>query len=224
MLLVEALWQVYKCVSMPHHAQVSANYLIHLLCVETIPVCHQRVLKHIEYNPHAGHSKTTTLEQKELKKSWVKLSQSQLQVSYNIDPRQWTCNCGSQKYNPHLLCKHLVQSVPMPHTDWWPEAIQYSVPPFYIVPGVVNPLEPEKIMDYGWYSGHSSHGQLAIPASVEEGSRAHSYSMFPYRFFTQITSSPQKKTTAVSFSHPLTSSLPGFTSVSSSAFFSIFIY
>jgi hypothetical protein len=149
---VESLWRNYKRLSMPHHARVAADYSIHLLITETIVAYRQRVRKHTDDDRREGRAKQLTAEQAEFKKAWMTLAKAQIKGSYNTNPNRWTCDCGSQKYNANLLCKHLVQSVPMPHNDWWPEVIRYSVPPFYVVPGVPDPMEPEKLIEYSWRS------------------------------------------------------------------------
>ena len=86
-----------------------------------------------------------------MKSTWARLSRSRINGTYVTDVARWTCDCGSQKYHPHLLCKHLVQSAgPIPDT-WWREVTRYHIPPFYTVPidgRTVGP--PESLRDHSW--------------------------------------------------------------------------
>jgi hypothetical protein len=151
-MTVESLWRNYKRISMPHHARIAADYAVSVLIKDTVKVYRNRVLKHTTRNPRKGHTPTMTAEQKSFKAAWEKLREAKIKGTYATDPTSWTCNCGAQKYHSHLLCKHLVQSVPQPSEDWWPQVIRYSTHPFYAVPGVTHPMEPEKITEYAWRS------------------------------------------------------------------------
>ena len=76
-----------------------------------------------------------TREQKTFKNAWLRLHSKPIKGTYATDAVHWTCGCGAQKYHSHLLCKHLVQSVPFPDNDWWPTALRKHTAPFYDVPG-----------------------------------------------------------------------------------------
>jgi hypothetical protein len=150
---------------MPHHTRVSADYSVYLLVTETVIAYRQRVAKHTEWNPRKSRSQDMTSEQAAIKLAWEKLSQVPIKGSYITNPNAWTCNCGSQKYHSYLLCKHLVQSIPKPDKDWWPNVRRYSTVPFYVVPGVPEPMEPEKITAHGWLSRRSNDSQESLKAN-----------------------------------------------------------
>jgi hypothetical protein len=151
-MIVEALWRNYKRISMPHHARIAADYAVSVLIKDTLKVYRHRVLKHTDRDPRKGHTPTMTAEQKSFKAAWEKLSTATINGTYKTDPSSWTCNCGAQKYHSHLLCKHLVQSVPRPSHDWWPRVVRYSIQPFYVIPGSGSTSTPEKITHYTWRS------------------------------------------------------------------------
>ena len=167
-MLVESLWSNFKQMSMPHHARVSTDLAAYLLVTETIEVYRQRALKHTHWDPRAGLVESTSSEQAEFKAAWKRLGSTEIKGNYDTNPNSWTCNCGSQKYHSYLLCKHLVQSVPKPVNEWWPKMVRYSVPPFYVIPGVPAPMEPEKITNYEWHSRRPGYANR----NAEDSARA----------------------------------------------------
>jgi hypothetical protein len=171
-MLVESLWRNFKRMSMPHHARVSTDLAAYLLVTETIEVYRQRALKHTSWDPREGLVESTSSEQAEFKAAWKRLGSIKIKGNYDTDPNCWTCNCGSQKYHSYLLCKHLVQSVPKPVNEWWPKMVRYSVPPFYVIPGVPSPMEPEKITNYEWLSRRSDYSDRDADDSTETGPQA----------------------------------------------------
>src|SRR5260370_32970646 len=53
-----------------------------------------------------------TMYQQELKWAWKTLSQHSVSgKNYDTNIQNWTCWCGTQQFQPHHLCKHLVQGV-----------------------------------------------------------------------------------------------------------------
>jgi hypothetical protein len=149
-MAVEVFWRIFKRLTLGPNSHARLDFATRALISEAIPTYRHRFLKYTDNNPRIGRAQSLTAEQAACKKSWTKLSNVKIKGTYNTDCARWTCDCGHQKYHTHLLCKHLVQAIPRPPDNWWPKMIRYSVPPFYIIPGVENPLEPEKITDYGW--------------------------------------------------------------------------
>ncbi len=58
-------------------------------------------------------------------------------TKYTTDVRTWTCNCGSQKYHCHHICKHLVRAVEHPALSFWRNVIRRRVVPIYQHPVLV---------------------------------------------------------------------------------------
>jgi hypothetical protein len=87
----------------------------------------------LEDQHRVGRSKGLTTYQRLFKQDWVQLSKKPNGGAiYDTDLKTWTCNCGQQKYNARLLCKHLVQSVPHPPARFWQHVIRRRTIPFYI--------------------------------------------------------------------------------------------
>lgn len=89
---------------------------------------------------------------------------------YSIDLATWTCNCGQQKYNAYVLCKHLVQSVqPQPSPEFFAEANIRHTTPFYrhhqLQPRsmqVVDSIDDGSITDGDDHIFNWSHGPLPL--------------------------------------------------------------
>ena len=89
----------------------------------------------LEDTHRLGCAKSATTFHKYFKKSWKELKTKPISTKdYQTDVKQWTCHCGSQKYHPYLLCKHLVQAVSSPPATFWTEVIRLCTTPFYIHP------------------------------------------------------------------------------------------
>ncbi|KAI0042580.1 hypothetical protein FA95DRAFT_1456218, partial [Auriscalpium vulgare] len=91
----------------------------------------------LEDSHRLGRSKALTTYQTYFKRAWRELSRKPIQRDltrtfvYQTDVLSWTCNCGSQKFNTHHLCKHLVQAVPEPSTRFWRQVIRRRTTPIY---------------------------------------------------------------------------------------------
>ena len=72
-------------------------------------------------------------EQVLIKHAWLALRKCPIKGSYETDVKRWLCSCGAQKYHSYLLCKHLVQALPLPGPDWWANVIRWHTAPFYDV-------------------------------------------------------------------------------------------
>src|SRR5882757_4244119 len=67
-------------------------------------------------NPRDGHSRMLHGEQILIKCTWLALCKCPINGSYDMNIKLWLCSCRAQKYHSYLLCKHLVQALPLPHT------------------------------------------------------------------------------------------------------------
>ncbi|KAG6806312.1 hypothetical protein H0H92_011825, partial [Tricholoma furcatifolium] len=57
--------------------------------------------------------------------AWKKLEVAKVSGRvYTVDIKTWTCTCGRQKYDRHLLCKHLVQGVISPSSKFFIQVIR----------------------------------------------------------------------------------------------------
>jgi hypothetical protein len=102
--------------------------------------------------------------QQELKKSFLHLASLPIKGLYTTDVAQWVCDCGSQKYHAHLLCKHLVQAVGKIPDGWWHTARRYHVQPFYTLPvnGVAAVDPPEDIDSAHFWVPRMSSNRLVF--------------------------------------------------------------
>ncbi|KLO18449.1 hypothetical protein SCHPADRAFT_806144, partial [Schizopora paradoxa] len=71
--------------------------------------------------------------------------------------------CGQQKYNAHLLCKHLVQAVSTPPSAFWHRVARRRTIPFYIDPD----LKP--IRDDLATMGNENDNDDPMGGSITEG-------------------------------------------------------
>ena len=65
-------------------------------------------------------------------------------TQYITNINEWTYTCGQQKYNTHHLCKHLVQAVAHPPTNFWHEVIHCCTVPIYQHPALVPKLDDSR--------------------------------------------------------------------------------
>ena len=130
---VEALWRNLKRGTLYRYNRPCLDFTCFLLVTESLaPYCYK--LSNIIHNPRKGRSKSLTDEQEAFKKNWKILKSLPLTGrSYDTQPLLWTCNCGAQKYNSYLLCKHLVQTCQNPPAEWWPTVDRKEMIPFYDV-------------------------------------------------------------------------------------------
>ena len=82
-------------------------------------------------NPRDGCARALHGEQIPIKRAWLALRQHPIKGVYDTNIKYWLCSCGAQKYHSYLLCKHLVQALPLPSTDWWATIVRWHTPPFY---------------------------------------------------------------------------------------------
>lgn len=90
------------------------DHLVWILIYKVAPSYYVRI-NILNDTYHMGCSKPLTTYQQAFKKSCNTLSKQSLGTQqYTTNVNTWTCNCGSQMYHCHHLCKHLVQAVHPP--------------------------------------------------------------------------------------------------------------
>ncbi|EIW59064.1 uncharacterized protein TRAVEDRAFT_19598 [Trametes versicolor FP-101664 SS1] len=149
-MIVEALWRGIKRLVLHMYNRPPIDLALYAVVTKTLPryrVTLSRILK----NSRPGRPAKLTTVQKDFKRSWERLRKVQIRGEYTTDVTQWTCDCGSQKYHAHLLCKHLVQAVGPLTAKWWRTVVRYHIPPFYTVPidGETAPA-PENLRNHAW--------------------------------------------------------------------------
>ncbi|KAJ7934756.1 hypothetical protein B0H13DRAFT_2305533 [Mycena leptocephala] len=98
---------------------------------DVVPAFEAKMLL-FDSNYRPGRPKPLTPWQKAFKAMWLKLAARPLGTrAYKLDLLAFTCSCGQQKYNPFLLCKHLVQAFYLPDPAFFREIIRRRVTPFY---------------------------------------------------------------------------------------------
>lgn len=150
-MIVEAVWKNLKRITLYQNNRPRMDFVIHLIATESIPSYRIRFANVCKQTRHS-RSHNLTAEQISFKKAWVRLSQKPINGEYSVNTQSWTCTCGAQKYHAHLLCKHLVQSVPMPPENWWPYARRCQTQPFYSVPTLTLFIPPvdQPRTPYNW--------------------------------------------------------------------------
>jgi hypothetical protein len=82
-------------------------------------------------NPRDGRARSLRGEQIPIKRAWLALRKRPIKGSYDTNVKHWLCSCGAQKFHSYLLCKHLVQVLPLPDSDWWAKVVRWHTVPFY---------------------------------------------------------------------------------------------
>jgi hypothetical protein len=129
-MLVEALWRNFKRMVLHHYNHPRVDFATYALVTQGITpyrVCFNKIIR----NPRNGRAKLLCGEQIPIKRAWLALRKRPIKGSYDMDVGLWLCSCGAQKYHSYLLCKHLVQALPLPSPDWWANVIRLHTAPFY---------------------------------------------------------------------------------------------
>lgn len=115
-MMVEALWRNLKRMVLHMYNRPPADLAVHAIVTKSLPP-YRLTLSTLISIRGGGRPPSLTHMQEAFKRSWERLLTVHIKGSYNTDVAKWTCDCGSQKYHAHLLCKHLVQAVgPVPST------------------------------------------------------------------------------------------------------------
>lgn len=141
-MVVEALWRNYKRMVLNHHNRPRVDLATYALVTQGIPPYRVR-LNRIVRDPRDGRAKTLRGEQVPIKRAWLALLKRPIKGSYETDVKLWLCSCGAQKYHSYLLCKHLVQMLPIPGENWWADIVRRHTVPFYNIRGLLPESERE---------------------------------------------------------------------------------
>ncbi|KAG6806274.1 hypothetical protein H0H92_011959, partial [Tricholoma furcatifolium] len=134
---VENFWRQLKHDHLHRVARPRLDCLVWILInkVTTAYVARAEIL---DDTYRLGRSKQLTTYQTYFKKSWMKLLDREISNKQytTILGKHFTCTCGRQKYDAHLLCKHLVQLVGRPSGRFWSQVIRRRTLPFYRHPEI----------------------------------------------------------------------------------------
>ncbi|KAI0826923.1 hypothetical protein BC628DRAFT_1495368 [Trametes gibbosa] len=202
-MIVEALWRGIKRLVLHMYNRPPIDLALYAVVTKTLPR-YRVTLSRIMKNPRPGRPAKLTTVQKDFKHSWERLRKVQIRGEYTTDVTRWTCDCGSQKYHAHLLCKHLVQAVGPLRPKWWRTVVRYHIPPFYTVPidGLTAPA-PESLRNHAWIPRMRCKRSAIVPrlprvqatalATEDSDSDVNIPSMDGYnRSSSPISSSPDK--------------------------------
>lgn len=128
---VENFWRQLKNNFLHHHLRPRLDELVYILVENVTPAYIERS-EILEPGYRLSRARPLSTRQKYFKSSWTHLMGIQSSTrTYSTDVGSWTCNCGSQKFNAHLLCKHLVQAVGIPPPHFWTQVRRRRVTPIY---------------------------------------------------------------------------------------------
>ncbi|KAG6814961.1 hypothetical protein H0H87_006272 [Tephrocybe sp. NHM501043] len=128
---VENHWRQLKHDYLHRVARPRLDHLVWVLINQVTPAYVARA-EILDDGYRMGRSKQLTTYQKYFKKSWkVLLECGVSEKKYSTSLRDFSCTCGRQKYDTHLLCKHLVQIVGLPSSHFWEQVIHQLTVPFY---------------------------------------------------------------------------------------------
>jgi len=129
-MLVESLWRNFKRMVLHHYNRPRVDFATYALVTQGTAPYRVR-FNSIVRNPRNGRAKSLRGEQIPIKRAWLALRNRPVKGSYDTNVKLWLCSCGAQKYHSYLLCKHLVQALPLPSPDWWGKVIRRHDTPFY---------------------------------------------------------------------------------------------
>ncbi|KAG6819142.1 hypothetical protein H0H93_014943 [Arthromyces matolae] len=128
---VENFWRQLKHDYLYRIARPRLDHLIWILINKVTPAYVARA-EILDDSYRLGRARPLTTYQTYFKKSWKELLERKVSNKvYQISIKDFTCSCGRQKYDAHLLCKHLVQSIELPSTRFWCQVIRRRTLPFY---------------------------------------------------------------------------------------------
>lgn len=128
---VENFWRQLKHNYLHNYARPRLDHLVWILIYNVTPSYVAR-METLEDGYRLGRLKQLTTYQHRFKESWIKLEDKPMSENmYNTNVSSWTCNCGSQKYHRHHLCKHLVHAVGRPDKSFWRNVTRRRVAPLY---------------------------------------------------------------------------------------------
>jgi hypothetical protein len=117
-MTVENHWKQVKHIHLHNLVHPRLDQLVYILIYEVTPVIAART-PYLDSIFRLGAARPLTTWQKGFKSSWQNLMKRNLSgKQYKTIVDAWTCTCGRQKFDPHHLCKHLVQAVPPPSVNF----------------------------------------------------------------------------------------------------------
>jgi len=129
-MLMESLWRNFKRMVLYQFNRPRIDFATYALVTHGIAPYRLR-FNQIVKNPRDGRSRSLRGEQIPIKRAWLALRKRPINGSYDTNVKWWLCSCGAQKYHSYLLCKHLVQALPLPNADWWVKVVRRHTAPFY---------------------------------------------------------------------------------------------
>ncbi|KAJ7823081.1 hypothetical protein B0H14DRAFT_3088937 [Mycena olivaceomarginata] len=130
-MTVENHWKQVKHIHLHNLVHPRLDQLVYILIYEVTPVIAART-PYLDSIFRLGAARPLTTWQKGFKSSWQNLMKRNLSgKQYQTIVDAWTCTCGRQKFDPHHLCKHLVQAVPPPSANFWVEIRRRRTMPLY---------------------------------------------------------------------------------------------
>jgi hypothetical protein len=129
-MLVESLWRNFKRMVLHHFNRPRVDFATYALVTQGLAPYRVR-FNQIMKNPRDGRARRLRGEQIPIKRAWLALRQRPIKGVYDTNVKHWLCSCGAQKYHSYLLCKHLVQALPLPSADWWTTIVRRHTAPFY---------------------------------------------------------------------------------------------
>ncbi|KAG6824654.1 hypothetical protein H0H92_006195 [Tricholoma furcatifolium] len=144
---VENFWRQLKHDYLHRVARPRLDHLVWILIYKVTPsyIARGEILVDTY---RLGRSKQLTTYQKYFKSAWKKLEVAQVSGRiYTVDIKNWTCTCGRQKYDRHLLCKHLVQGVISPSSKFFIQVVRRRKPPFYKHPELIPAISATSAID-----------------------------------------------------------------------------
>lgn len=176
-MVVEAMWRNFKRLVLYLYNRPRVDFATYALVTQALPAYRHKVVRILD-DPHKGRAAALHGEQIPIKKAWLLLRDKPINGEYDTNEREWTCSCGHQKYNPYLLCKHLVQKVLCPDAEWWTTLIRRHTPPFYDVRQLLTPEalaiapEPEVLGNRSWLArmqgpvGYNAPAMSHLPVRI----------------------------------------------------------
>ncbi|KAF7779001.1 hypothetical protein Agabi119p4_3346 [Agaricus bisporus var. burnettii] len=157
---VENFWQQLKHDYLHHVTRPRIDQLAWILARRVTPAYLVR-FESLEPHHRLGRVNKLTTHQEYFKRAWKKLESATTSgATYKTDVANWTCNCGRQMYDPHHLCKHLVQAVMQVPPEFFCEIVRRRKAPIYRHPALVSRIAPTSV---------DVHGSRGEDGSVTDG-------------------------------------------------------
>jgi hypothetical protein len=170
-MLIKLLWRNFKQMVLYQYNCPHIDFATYALVTHGIApywLCFNQIVK----NPRDGCSRSLYGEQLLIKCTWLALCKCPIKGSYDSNVEYWLCSCGAQKYHLYLLCKHLVQVLPLPDSNWWANVVWWHTVPFYDIHSLLPENEqetapiPTVLGPHHWTRQDSVTLQNSLPLTV----------------------------------------------------------